>query len=463
MRLGIGVGIGRQRFAGGFADSYSSRVLADGGIVESLTCVANASTLLQQASLLFIPSGYKAGVAYSALPNNMNGDLTWSRNSTANRTLANGNIGSVGANVPRLSYMYGSCPSALLEPQRTNLILQSEDLSNGWSVEGVAISTNTTNSPDGNLTADTIAETAVTDVHRVYRTAITITSGSNYAFSFYVKKDTQRYVRLVINQSSSTSIWVAVQFDLDTQTFTSGVGSGGGTFVSASITSASNGFYRITLVGSLTTTSAFAFLALSNGNAISSSDSRGCPNYLGNVNNRIWAWGGQFEVGAYATTYIPTTTASATRINDSFSRTNIYTNGLISASGGTWFVELKNNVSYTRDGSMRLGIGDTTSLLTNSLYVIPSSIGRLVIFKTLSGVNTSLFSTTTDNVKIAIKWNGLTADVFVNGVKVVSATTFTTTIMENLLNTASNVPIFIQTMALYNEPKSDQFCIDLTT
>ena len=107
-RIGVGVGLDRVHFPGIFAGAYSSRVIADGGTIEALTCVAAASSLLQSASLLIIPSGYKAGVAYAELPANGNGDLTWSRNSVANRTLANGTISQVAANVPRLSYMYGS-------------------------------------------------------------------------------------------------------------------------------------------------------------------------------------------------------------------------------------------------------------------------------------------------------------------------------------------------------------------
>jgi len=74
--VGIGIGVGRHRFAGNFADSYSERVLADGGTIESLSCVASASTLLQQASILFIPSGYKEDRLYSVIPSNGDGDLT---------------------------------------------------------------------------------------------------------------------------------------------------------------------------------------------------------------------------------------------------------------------------------------------------------------------------------------------------------------------------------------------------
>jgi hypothetical protein len=83
------------------------------------------------------------------------------------------------------------------------------------------------------------------------------------------------------------------------------------------------------------------------------------------------AIGAQLELGAYATTYIPTTTASATRVADSFSRNNVYTNGLIGASGGTWFVELRNNIAYVRDVFGSLWIGDNSSSFAtgNSLSI----------------------------------------------------------------------------------------------
>jgi hypothetical protein len=466
--VGIGIGVGRHRFAGNFADSYSARVLANGGVIESLTCVAGASALLQTASLLLIPSGYKAGVAYSALPNNGNGDLTWSRNSTATfdatRKQSDGFIGLVGKNVPRLDYTYGSCPALLLEPQRTNLCLQSEDFTTGWSLEGATIFSNTNVAPDGLTTADRLSELAVNDVHRVYRSAVfEITSGTTYTYSIFVLKGTSRYCRLVFNQQSNASVWAAAQFDLDTLTFTSGVGSGGGTFSSATITQLSNSSWiRITLTASLATTTAFAFFALSNGTAISSSDSRGCNSYVGSTSNNVIIWGADFEQGSYATTYIPTTTETATRLADTFTRNNIYTNGLISASGGTWYIELKNNVAYLRDTTNEpLEFSENSN---NGFFIRPSSVlSRLLITKRQGGTLTTLFTTTTDNVKIAIKWNGTTADVFVNGVKQVSGTSYVTTLMENLNGRGSIVPIFIQAMALFNSPKSDEFCEALTS
>jgi hypothetical protein len=172
----------------------------------------------------------------------------------------------------------------------------------------------------------------------------------------------------------------------------------------------------------------------------------------------------QMELGAYATTPILTTgSASATRVADSFSRNNIYTNGLITSSGGTWFVELLNNISYTRDNSnVNINLDDSVGFNNGFLLRNSAGTGRLAIQKTISGSATTLYTTTTDTVKIAIKWNGSTADVFVNGTKQVSATAFTATQLQNLL-TNMQVPVFISQMDLFPTPLTDAECIALTT
>jgi hypothetical protein len=174
----------------------------------------------------------------------------------------------------------------------------------------------------------------------------------------------------------------------------------------------------------------------------------------------------QMELGAFATTWIDTTNAAATRLADSFTRNNIYTNGLISASGGTWYVELRNNVSYVRDSSINaIWIGDNSSGSLNAILFRNASLSstRLAIATRISGTLTTLHTTTTDTIKVAIKWNGTTADVFANGTKVVSATAFTTTNMEFLAAGGQQVPVFIQAMALYPTALSDADCTLITT
>ena len=82
-------------------------------------------TLLSEASFLVTPNGYKASKLYAAIPTNGNGDMTFTRATTATRVDENDLVSSVASNVPRIDYTGGGCPSILLEPQRTNIVLNS--------------------------------------------------------------------------------------------------------------------------------------------------------------------------------------------------------------------------------------------------------------------------------------------------------------------------------------------------
>jgi hypothetical protein len=429
-------------------------VIADGGTIEALDCVAAASSLLQSASLLIIPSGYKATVAYAELPATGNGDLTWSRNSVANRTQSDGNIGSVAANVPRLSYMYGSCPALLLEPQRTNSIRNST--MQGASTSPSTLPTNWTTTAAG-LTQTVVgigtenglpyidvqfsgtATGTNSQIRFESQTQIVASNGQTWTSSFWVKEiaapSPANSLANILSERDSLGANLATNIQTITisSTLTRNIFTRTNTNAStARINNAINAFVTI-------------------GNTYDFTVRIAAP---------------QLELGAYATTWINTTNAAATRLADSFTRNNIYTNGLISASGGTWYVELRNNVAYVRDSSGNtIWIGDNSSgSLNGILFRNPSvSSSRLVIAIRISGTLTSIFTTTTDTVKIAIKWNGTSADVFANGTKVVSATAFTTTNMEFLAASGTQVPTFIQAMALYPTPLSDADCTALTT
>lgn len=445
MGIGLGVGINRSNYAQGIFNAYSARVFADGGVVESGSCVDAVSSLLQSASLLLIPSGYKANKLYSEIPTNGNGDLTWTRTSTAIRTNSSGLLESMATGVPRLSYMYGSCPSVLLEPQRTNLMLNSGDFQNAsWGKLSLTFNSTET-APDGTSSARNYSTTAA------FAYALqtnTITSGSVYTSSVFLKY-TSGVGSLAVRFTDSASVnFISVTANLINGTIGTVSYGGSGANGSATITALTNSWYRVTVSGSITGTS--AGLIVSN---------------LGLGATTFSIWGGQVEAGAYPTTYIPTTSATATRVADSFSRNNIYTNGLISASGGTWFVELRGNVAMTRDTSeVGLFIGNSSNGTSGDVLAIRNNgTGRLAITKRIAGTQTGLIDTTTTTTKIAIKWNGTTADVFENGTKVVSATAFATTNMEFFNGSGGDVPKFIQQMALFPTPLTDTQCQTLTT
>ena len=113
------------------------------------------SAFYDQASLVVVPSGYKSGKIYAQKPLTTDGQLTFTRASTATRVNASGLIASVASGVPRLDYTNSSCPKILLEPQRSNTITHSQDINNCFGAKsGVTVTSDATTSPDGTANAD---------------------------------------------------------------------------------------------------------------------------------------------------------------------------------------------------------------------------------------------------------------------------------------------------------------------
>ena len=377
-------------------------------------------SLLDEASLIVTPNGYKASKLYSVKPTDGSGDMVVSRATTATRVNSSGIIELMPIDVPRLDYTLGGCPSILVEPLRTNLVLYSEEFDNAaWVPVSSTITANAAISPSGATNAETMT---IVDSNSRVAQAITLGAGT-YRVSVYVKVISQTTAGTIRLQSIVDGSNVNVSFTPTTEwqrvegTFTAAVG----------ITS---------------------FLIRGNASA-----------FVGT----IAIWGFQVEAGSNATSYIPTTSASVTRNADQISLGNVYTNNLITASGGTWFVEFRNNVPLTRD-SNTVGLNLDTSLGANGFAIRNNaSATRLTISKYIASSRTDLYVTTTNTCKIAIKWNGTTADIFENGAKVVSATAFTTTAMEVINGFSADVTRYINQMALFPTALTDTQCTQLTT
>jgi hypothetical protein len=344
----------------------------------------------------------------------------------------------------------------LLEPQRTNLALRSEEFDNASWVKttgtpATSVTANSIASPSGVQNADTLfAVNTATGVRFILQSNTKSAAATTYAYSVYLKAKELTFATITCDDGAANGFSGGV--NLTTGATTGAVVGIGTTFTSMTATAVGNGWYRCTLIG--TSNSSISVRVAVN---LATSLTTGYPSVTLNANDGIYLWGAQLEAGAYATSYIPTTSASVTRNADVISRGNIFTNGLITASGGTWFVDIRNNIARTRDAQTFFGVGDTSALTTNSLFLIPpaGAAGRYLLLKAVSGSFTSLYTTLTDTAKIAIKWNGTTADVFVNGVKVVSATAFTTTNMQFLNSTGAGNPININSMALFPTPLTD--------
>jgi hypothetical protein len=209
----------------------------------------------------------------------------------------------------------GESLGLLVEEQRTNLMLQSEDFSTTWSVNGSAsIATNTIASPASTLTADTLTVSGG-GANRVSQ-SYSVPSAGTYTLSVYAKAGTGNLLQLR-QFLSGNDAYVIFNFT----TGVMGVVSGG-TSASATATALPNGWYRLVLTN---TYSGAATINIRIGGAVGSSE----------TNTTFYLWGAQVEAGAFATSYIPTTTAAVTRNADVASITGSAFSGWYNSTAGT--------------------------------------------------------------------------------------------------------------------------------
>ena len=122
--------------------------------------------------------------------------ITFTRASTATFVGSNGLIQSATTNTPRIDFdpVTGDRKGLLIEEARTNLVTDSEDFTQWTASSNVSITSNTTTSPDGTLTADTANKTAGT-FEAVLR-SVTVVDATDYTFFIYLKAGTATTARL---------------------------------------------------------------------------------------------------------------------------------------------------------------------------------------------------------------------------------------------------------------------------
>ncbi len=407
--FGYGNGNWFKALGGAFdalVSAFKTRVLGDGGTYES-GCLAAilgeiGQPILDQASLLTTPNAYKASTIYSITPTDASGDLDFSRASTATRVNASGLIEEVASNVPRMDYSNG-CPQILLEPQRTNLITYSEDLSDAsWNKTRTTITSNAATSPDGTTNAD-LAECNVSGLSKSSKSSLSYTSGVSYTFSFFAKYISQPRISLSLSGaifSSSTNI-----FDIQNGTTISGS--------AQTIEDYGNGWYRCSVVRTANTTDVSTAISIQFADETTGAGVSG---------NQVYIWGAMVEQGSYATSYIKTEGAAATRLLETSSTSGL--SSLIDSTEGVLYVEM---AALADDGTTRLiSIVDATG--TNRINMGFNSTSGVIYFSS-SGTspNISIFPTgvtQTDLNKIAFKYKANDCAVWVNGVEIGTSVSF---------------------------------------
>ena len=358
-------------------------------------------------------------------------------------------------NVPRIDYTGGGCGSLLLEKQSTNLITYSEQFDNAaWFKENVAITPNAIASPSGLIDADMLVENSSNAFHAFRNTSAISATVAVHTFSIFLKTAGRRYANLSYNTNGSSYVngfIVDLQDGVITQTV--------GTFsVAPSVQNYGNGWFRVSY-GAALDGGSFVYV---NGAASSNSlTTAGRAIYIGSGSSSFYVWGADLQLGSFPTSYIPTTTTAVTRVVDSFNLNNIYSNGLISASGGTLFIEFKTK-AFRDNGSQIVYIGDAT----NQLFIYGGSDDiSFIVARFLGGAFSNVYlssANTNNNIKLAFKWDGTFLNIFENGVKVVTNNSFTAVNLPNFIGQGTN-DFKIQSTMLFPSPKSDADIIALTT
>ncbi|OFW88060.1 MAG: hypothetical protein A3J37_08325 [Alphaproteobacteria bacterium RIFCSPHIGHO2_12_FULL_45_9] len=261
---------------------------------------------------------------------------TFTRASVGTYFDSTGTLQTAASGVPRFDFdpTTHAAKGILIEESKNNVVKYSEQLEQAnWGKAYTNISSNVTPSPDGNMTADRFSADGSNNSHFLFIYNI-FSSGSDYAVSFFVKKDTANFVLASVTGSS----YVNVRLDLNTGTKTTTT-SGGSTLYNSTIQSLPNGWYWVR----------FAFRQ-------TSGQTQDLRIYVYNATNpeastaSAFLWGAQIEQGIFSTSYIPTTTATVTRAAD-----------VLTVPTGSWTDAAKGTL---------LGIAQQNSLIsTHPTYI----------------------------------------------------------------------------------------------
>ena len=361
-------------------------------------------SLLDKASLVVTPNAYKTSKLYSVVPSDGSGDMTVTRATTATRVNSAGLIESVANNIPRLDYLNSSCPSLLVEPQRTNLCPTSSNF--GVTLFNVTVSRNVVTAPNGNNEADRLLDNNANDEHLLSQNYSSITNGTTYTYSCFFKSDGTGG-RAVIRTYVGNWVYAVYNLNNGTVAFTDGS-------LTASIQNFGNGWYRCIL----TTTAVMDYDPMVTQIGVANSSNQYI--YQGTSNLGLYFHGYQAEQGSYATSYIPTTSTAITRNADVISKTGI--SSLIGQTEGTIYAEIKVNKLIGTASRYIFHISDGTA--NNRIYMAFSGSssnilrGRIFNSGTLQCSIDSSTITTTGTYKLALAYKNNDIVFYINGVQI---------------------------------------------
>ncbi len=236
-----------------------------------------------------VKDGY--ALAYNDENNNFKPlPFDFTRASSATRVNKQGLVETVPSGKPRIDFTDNTDGHLLLEPSRTNLISQSENINSWLNQYSPTLTQNSSISPDGSVNADKITSTQINSAKYI---SVTTVNSIQYNVNVFVKNiDSQRSRIEIYNAPNCILEFNWTNNQPSTQSTT--------TFTNVSYTYYGNDWWRISANFTSTGTSNALYVY---------------PDRI-NGTDSILLWGAQVEAGSYATSYIPTEGSSVTRVNE---------------------------------------------------------------------------------------------------------------------------------------------------
>jgi len=375
------------------------------------------------------------------------------------QTPFNGSIDNISvkevarSNVPRLDYTDSSCPTLLLEGQRTNELKYSEDYSQSyWRKDKLTATANSATSPSGLTDAFLIQETTYTNSIPSFdlQNSNTLSAGT-YTLSFYVKNNSGRYLGISFGSSGER---VRTNFDFNTNTFKT-LNLSGSTTGSASYTTLGD-YYRISITATFPSS-----IAVDNVLMPLETDTYPFFAFQDSDNRSFYLWGMQVEEGSYATSYISTSGTIVTRVKDFFEADSL--GSIIGQTEGCIFIDF-----VYLDGE-RFYIYDAANT-ANGFLIYRSGTGYNLQVTTSGGgwaiANFITGLTIGTRYKLAINYKLNDYKVYVNGSQIATSTSIgvptTNKISSWGLYGTTDFKNKINQFMMFNQTLTDSELIELT-
>jgi len=326
-----------------------------------------------------------------------NKEFDFTRNTTATFVDQNGLIQESDTNTPRIDFTDDATGHLLLEPQRTNLLLQSNSF-NGWTKNDITL-TSSQSGVYGSNNAWLIQQNTNSSRHNIYKS---VSSSGTHTFSIYAKAKELQYIQIASVQTADEY----ANFDLSDGS----VGNVGSRFLDAKATSVGNGWYRL----SVYTNNGSNFLYIS---LIQSKTDGWLQSFSGsNSTDGLYIQHAQVESNSYPTSIIETTSSQVTRNAD-----------ICNNSGSAQDFNSEEGVIYgeiaalesTSLGSKFISISDETYNNRASILFSNGSTNQIRCFLRVGGVSQVDKSTNitdvTDFNKVAFSFKENEFKVFING------------------------------------------------